>query len=107
MACDEDDICLVEKILDILRKNNIEKHKAFLVTDEITELLSNSFIFKSTDINIDLGNLSVTSDNTPLNTLIAVGDKKEQFIHVTSIKWELNAKDELGKLTLELIGLGN
>lgn len=107
MTNDEEGICLVVKILDILQKNNIEKNKAILITDHIARLLSKSFVFKSTDTNLAVSNVSVISDNSKLNTYINVGDKKERINNVSFVKWELNANDELGKLTLELIGLGN
>ena len=105
MACDEEDICLVEKILDILQKNNIEKHRAFLITDKITELLSDSFSFKSTDINIDLGDVAVVSDNSTLNTMVTVMNNIPLH-NITSIKWELNADNVGGDLNIKLMGFG-
>lgn len=107
MTNDDEGICLVEKILNILQKNNIENNKAFLITNHITRLLSRSFDFKSTDIDLAVSNVTVVSDNSNLNTYINVGDKKERINNVSFVRWELNANDERGKLTLELMGIGD
>ena len=56
--------------------------------------------FELSEIELEVGELTVKSDNSALNTTILAG---ETLIPVTKIAWTLDAEDMRGKLKLELL----
>lgn len=97
---------LVEIIMGVLEKHDIDHFKAIEINDEIINTLPKLFTFESLNLDIDLGDVKVISDNTNINTIVTIGNHKEKLNNIASIRWGLDASDGYGTLDIKILGFG-